>query len=76
MTTTYKLGAGSSGGAYIKYLLSKAIDADHKLDASARYYAGREVDQQQPELSRVDELGVMHHGTIDFDKAFSNLSTL
>ena len=73
MTTTYKLGAGSSGGAYIKYLLSKAIDADHKLDASARYYAGREVDQQQPELSRVDELGVMHHGTIDFDKAFSEL---
>ena len=62
MTTTYKLGAGSSGGAYIKYLLSKAVDADHKLDAAARYYAGREAEQHN-ELSRVDELGrMLHHG--------------
>ncbi len=49
MTTTFKVGAGSSGGAYIKYLLSKAVEVEHNLDAAARYYASRGAEQQQIE---------------------------
>jgi len=74
MTTTYRVGAGSSGGAYIKYLLSKAVDAGQTLDAAARYYAAKEAEQQQPAMSRIDELGAsLHRGEISFDAAFSEL---
>ena len=73
MTTTFKVGAGSSGSAYVKYLLSKAVGVEHKLDAAARYYASRDVEQEQT-LSTIDELGQsLHHGEISYDEAFSEL---
>ncbi len=72
MTGTYKVGAGSSGGAYVKYLLSKAIEAGHKLDAAARYYAGQAVEPAT--LSPIDELGkALHAGDVSYSEALAEL---
>ena len=72
MTGTYKVGAGSGGGAYIAYLLSKAVADGHKMDAVARYYAGR--DAGQAALSPVDDLGqAVHAGDIGFSEALDEL---
>jgi hypothetical protein len=74
VTTTLKVGAGSSGGAYIKYLLSKAEDQGYKLDATARYYAGRGPEPQTQPLSLTDKLGQqLHHGDISYDDAVLEL---
>ena len=73
MTTTYKIGTGTGGGAYVRYLLSKAQELGHALDATARYYAGREA-APEVDLSPLDELGrALHAGEIDYDQALSDL---
>jgi HEPN domain-containing protein len=70
VTGTYKVGVGGSGGIYMDYLLSKAQEPGQKVDALARYYAGREAEM----APRVVELGrQVHVGDLHRDDAITQL---
>jgi hypothetical protein len=70
VTGTLKVGVEGSGGIYLEYLLSKAMEVGQKLDALALYYAGRE--SQLPEL--VVEMGrQVYAGDIQRDDAITKL---